>query len=112
MRRLNPTAAYALSAAAPLGVFGWAWSLPARPHQSEKVDVQIVETVKPVQPKAPPPPEPPKPAEPLKLRPARRVALNRPPPPTNAPPPPETPPPETPPPTATPSAAPGPVHLG
>jgi periplasmic protein TonB len=111
MRRLNPTAAYALSAAAHLGVFGWAWSLPAHPHRSEKVDVQIVETVKPVQPKAPPPPEPPKAAEPLKLRPARRVALNRPPPPTNAPPPPETPPPETPPPTNTP-AAPGPVHLG
>ena len=73
--------------------------------------MQIVETVKPVQPK-PPPPEPPKPAEPLKLRPARRVALNTPPPPTNAPPPPETPPPETPPPTNTPAATPGPVHLG
>ena len=112
MRRLNPTAAYALSAAAHLGVFGWAWSLPAHPHRSEKVDVQIVETVKRVQPKPPPPPEPPKPAEPIKLRPARRVALNRPPPPTNAPPPPETPPPETPPPTTTPAATPGPVHLG
>jgi periplasmic protein TonB len=112
MRRLNPTAAYALSAAAHLGVFGWAWSLPAHPHRSEKVDVQIIETVKPVQPKAPPPPEPPKPAEPIKLRPAHRVALNRPPPPTNAPPPPETPPPESPPPTTTPAATPGPVHLG
>ena len=39
MRRLNPTAAYALSAAAHLGVFGWAWSLPAHAHRSEKVDV-------------------------------------------------------------------------
>ena len=111
MRRFSPTAAYALSAAAHLGVFAWAWSLPARAHRTEKVDVEIVETVKPrpVEPK-PPPPEPPKPAEPVKMRPAKRIALKTPPPPS-ATPPPETPPPETPPPTSAP-AAPGPVHLG
>jgi protein TonB len=111
MRRLSPTAGYALSAAAHLGVFAWAWSLPARANRPEKVDVEIVETVKPrpVEPKAPPP-EPPKPAEPIKMRPARRIAMKEPPPPTAAPPP-ETPPPETPPPTSAP-AAPGPVHLG
>ncbi len=111
MRRLSPTAGYALSAAAHLGIFAWAWSLPARAHRAEQVDVQIVETVKPrpVEPK-PPPPEPPKPAEPIKMRPARRIAMKAPPPPT-ATPPPETPPPETPPPTSA-AAAPGPVHLG
>jgi periplasmic protein TonB len=111
MRRLSPTAGYALSAAAHLGIFAWAWSLPARANRPEKVDVEIVETVKPrpVEPKAPPP-EPPKPAEPIKMRPARRIALKEPPPPTETPPP-ETPPPETPPPTSAP-AAPGPVHLG
>jgi protein TonB len=111
MRRLTPTAAYALSAAAHLGLFAWAWALPARAHRPDKVDVEIVETVKPrpLEPK-PPPPEPPKPAEPVKMRPAKRIALKTPPPPTNQPPP-ETPPPETPPPTSAP-AAPGPVHLG
>ena len=111
MRRFTPTAAYALSAAAHLGIFAWAWSLPARAHRPDKVDVEIVETVKPrpVEPKAPPP-EPPKPAEPVKMRPAKRIAMKAPPPPTNEPPP-ETPPPETPPPTSAP-AAPGPVHLG
>jgi protein TonB len=111
MRRFSPTAAYALSAAAHLGIFAWAWSLPARAHLTEKVDVEIVETVKPrpVEPK-PPPPEPPKPAEPVKMRPAKRIALKTPPPPS-ATPPPETPPPETPPPTSAP-AAPGPVRLG
>jgi periplasmic protein TonB len=111
MRRLTPTAGYALSAAAHLGIFAWAWSLPARANRPDKVDVEIVETVKPrpVEPKAPPP-EPPKPAEPIKMRPARRIALKTPPPPSAAPPP-ETPPPETPPPTSAP-AAPGPVHLG
>ena len=57
MRRFTPTAAYALSAAAHLGIFAWAWSLPARAHRSEKVDVEIVETVKPrpVEPEKPPP---------------------------------------------------------
>lgn len=111
MRRFTPTAAYALSAAAHLGIFAWAWSLPARAHRPDKVDVEIVETVKPrpVEPKAPPP-EPPKPAEPVKMRPAKRIALKTPPPPS-ATPPPETPPPETPPPTSA-AAAPGPVHLG
>ncbi|HEX3901447.1 MAG TPA: energy transducer TonB [Polyangia bacterium] len=110
MRRFGPTAGYALSAAAHLGIFAWAWALPARANRTERVDVTIVETVKPrpLEPK-PPPPEPPKPTEPVKMRPARRLAL-APPPPTNAPPPPETPPPETPPPTTT--VAPGPVHLG
>jgi protein TonB len=110
MRRLTPTAGYALSAAAHLGLFAWAWALPARAHRNERVDVEIVETVKPrpVTPK-PPPPEPPKPTEPVKMRPARRVAVNTPPPTT---PPPETPPPETPPPTTAPTAAPGPVKLG
>jgi periplasmic protein TonB len=112
MRRIDPTAGYAISAIAHLGLFAWAWALPAHAHRNERVDVEIVETVKPrpVEP-TPPPPEPPKPAEPIKLRPARRVAMNTPPPPPNAPPPPETPPPETPPPTTT-NAAPGPVHLG
>ena len=111
MRRIHPVAGYSLSAVAHLGLFAWAWSLPARANRPKQVDVQIVETVKPrpVEPK-PPPPEPPKPTEPVKMRPARRVALT-PPPPTNAPPPPETPPPETPPPTNV-NAAPGPVHLG
>ncbi len=111
MRRIDPTAGYAISAIAHLGLFAWAWALPAHAHRNERVDVEIVETVKPrpVAPK-PPPPEPPKPTEPVKMRPARRVAMTTPPPP-NAPPPPETPPPETPPPTTT-TAAPGPVHLG
>ena len=56
MRRFNPTAAYALSAAAHLGLFAWAWSLPARAHRPDKVDVEIVETVKPrpVEPQKPP----------------------------------------------------------
>ena len=110
-RRLSPTAAYAIAAALHLGIFAWAWSLPAHPRRNDRVDVEIVETVKPrpVEPK-PPPPEPPKPPEPVKVRVAHRVAL-APPPPPNAPPPPETPPPETPPPTNT-APAPGPVHLG
>ncbi|HVZ88474.1 MAG TPA: energy transducer TonB [Polyangia bacterium] len=112
MRRLTPTAGYAIAAALHLGLFAWAWALPSRPHRKEQVDVEIVETVKPrpVEPK-PPPPEPPKPPEPVKVQHVHRVAL-APPPPTNAPPPPpDTPPPETPPPT-TPTTTPGPVHLG
>ena len=112
MKRISPPVAYALSAVVHVGIFAWAWKLPARPRRNEHVDVQIIETVKPkpVEPK-PPPPEPPKPAAPpVKLRPTRRVAITQPPPPTPQPP---TPPPETPPPpTTTPAATPGPVKLG
>ncbi len=111
MKRISPPVAYALSAVVHVGIFVWAWKLPARPRHSERVDVQIVEAEKPkpVEPK-PPEPEPPKPAAPpVKMRPSRRVAVTRPPPET---PPPETPPPETPPPTNTPAATPGPVKLG
>jgi protein TonB len=111
MKRISPPVAYALSAVVHVGIFVWAWRLPARPRRAEKVDVEIVETVKPkpVAPE-PPKPEPPKPAAPpVKMRPARRVVIHQPPPST---PPPETPPPETPPPTTTPAATPGPVKLG
>lgn len=111
MKRLSPPVAYTLSAVVHVGIFVWAWKLPARPAAPERVDIQIVETIKPkpVEPK-PQPPEPPKPAEPpVRLRPARRVAVNQPPPPETPPP---TPPPETPPPTTTPAATPGPVKLG
>jgi protein TonB len=109
--RIHPVAGYSLSAVAHLGLFAWAWALPAHAGRSEHVDVQIVETVKPrpVEPK-PAAPEPPKPAAPpIKMRPARRVAM-APPPPTNTPPP-ETPPPEAPRATNAPTTA-GPVHLG
>ncbi|MES1205115.1 MAG: energy transducer TonB [Pseudomonadota bacterium] len=110
MKRLSPPVAYTLSAVAHVGLFLWAWKLPPRAPAPERVDVEIVETVKPVEPK-PQPPEPPKPAEPpVRMRPARRVAVNQPPPPDTPPPP--TPPPETPPPTTTPAATPGPVRLG
>lgn len=112
MKRISPPMAYALSAVVHVGIFVWAWKLPARTRAPERVDVEIVETVKPkpVEPK-PQPPEPPKPAEPpVRMRPARRVSINQPPPPNTPPPP--TPPPETPPPTTTPSATPGPVKLG
>jgi periplasmic protein TonB len=111
MKRLSPPVAYTLSAVVHVGLFVWAWKLPARPPTPERVDVEIVEVKpKPLEPKAPPP-EPPKPAEPpVRLRPARRVVVNQPPPPDTPPPP--TPPPETPPPDTTPAATPGPVKLG
>lgn len=112
MKRLSPPVAYALSAVVHVGIFVWAWKLPARPRLAEHVDVQVIETEKPkpVEPE-PPKPEPPKPEPPVvKMRPTRRVALV-PPPPTNEPPPPE-PPPETPPPTTNVPTTPGPVHLG
>ncbi len=112
MTRISPPVAYALSAVVHVGIFVWAWKLPARTRHAERVDVQIVETEKPkpVEPK-PPEPEPPKPvAPPVKLRPARRVAVTQPPPAT---PPPQTPPPEEPPPpTNTPSTTAGPIKLG
>ncbi|HVY36873.1 MAG TPA: energy transducer TonB [Polyangia bacterium] len=111
MKRISPPVAYTLSAVVHLGIFVWAWKLPARPRAPERVDVQIVETIKPkpLEPK-PQPPEPPKaPEPPVRMRPARRVAINQPPPPETPPP---TPPPETPPPTTTPAATPGPVRLG
>ena len=111
MKRISPPVAYTLSAVVHVGIFVWAWKLPARPPRAEHVEVQVIETEKPkpVEPE-PPKPEPPKPEpQPIKMRPARRVAV-APPPPTNEPPPPE-PPPETPPPTNVP-ATPGPVHLG
>ncbi|HXJ21132.1 MAG TPA: energy transducer TonB [Polyangia bacterium] len=112
MKRISPPVAYTLSAVVHVGIFVWAWKLPARPRPAEHVDIQVIETEKPkpVEPE-PPKPEPPKPEPPVvKMKPVRRVAL-APPPPTNEPPP-ETPPPETPPPTTTPTTAPGPVHLG
>jgi len=112
MKRLSPPVAYTLSAVVHVGIFVWAWKLPAQSRPAEHVDIQVIETEKPrpVEPE-PPKPEPPKPEQPVKLRPARRVAIKEPPPPTT--PPPETPPPqETPPPTTTPSLTPGPVHLG
>jgi protein TonB len=112
-RAFWPVLGYALSVAAHVGLFAWAWSLPNRPSRAERVDVQIVETIrpKPVEPKPEPPPEPPKAAEPVKLRPARRIAMTAPPPPQATPPPPQA---EPPPPETAPSAAPstGPVHLG
>lgn len=111
MKRISPPVAYTLSAVVHVGIFVWAWKLPARPRAPERVDVQIVETIKPkpLEPK-PQPPEPPKaPEPPVRMRPARRVAINQPPPPDTPPP---TPPPETPPPTTTPAATPGPVRLG
>ncbi len=112
MKRLSPPVAYTLSAVVHVGIFIWAWKLPARVPAPERVDVEIVETAKPkpLEPK-PEPPEPPKPPEPpVRLRPARRVAVNQPPPPDT--PPPAPPPEETPPPTTTPAATPGPVRLG
>jgi len=111
MKRISPPVAYTLSAVVHVGIFVWAWKLPARPRTPERVDIQIVETIKPkpLEPK-PQPPEPPKaPEPPVRMRPARRVAINQPPPPETPPP---TPPPETPPPTTTPAATPGPVRLG
>jgi protein TonB len=110
MKRISPPVAYTLSAVVHVGLFVWAWKLPARPHPAEHVDVEVIETEKPrpVEPE-PPKPEPPKPAAPpVKMRPVHRVAMTPPPPET---PPPETPPPETPPPTTAP-VTPGPVRLG
>ncbi len=108
-RGLSPAVGYGFSIVVHLAIFGWAWALPSHARRVERVDVEIVEVPpKPVEPK-PPTPEPPKPTEPIKMRPARRVALNTPPPPPNTPPPTETPPPETP---TAPTTTPGPVHLG
>jgi protein TonB len=108
-RGLPPSVGYVLSIVFHLAIFGWAWALPTRARRTERVDVEIVEVKpKPIEPK-PPAPEPPRPSEPVKMRVARHVALNTPPPPPDTPPP-ETPPPETPPPTTVlPS---GPVRLG
>jgi protein TonB len=111
MKRISPPVAYTLSAVVHLGIFVWAWKLPARPRPAEHVDVEVIETEKPkpVEPE-PPKPEPPKPAAPpIKTRPTIHKVAMVPPPST---PPPETPPPETPPPTTAPTTTPGPVHLG
>ena len=66
MKRLSPPVAYTLSAVVHVGIFVWAWKLPARAPAPERVDVEIVETIKP------------KPVEPKPSRPSRRNRPNRP----------------------------------